>query len=147
MRPRTNTRQPPPDGGPPNRGQPQRYCLGCGYYLDGLSRTRCPECGREFNPNDPKTYGPSQTGDAELILFGMAVFGWFVTVAALAGQHARAVVLLVTILQTVVAAVSWTGRPKCADLEPVRSRLARRAWIASGSYVAIVAADVVCRAL
>jgi hypothetical protein len=38
-------------------------CLGCQYSLRGLTVNRCPECGREFDPNDPKTMwmGPSQT--------------------------------------------------------------------------------------
>ena len=30
-------------------------CLGCDYPLRGLDRTRCPECGREFDPGNPKT--------------------------------------------------------------------------------------------
>jgi hypothetical protein len=31
-------------------------CLGCRYPLRGLSTaTRCPECGREFDPSDPRT--------------------------------------------------------------------------------------------
>jgi len=28
-------------------------CLGCRYSLRGLTTTRCPECGRRFDPNDP----------------------------------------------------------------------------------------------
>jgi predicted RNA-binding Zn-ribbon protein involved in translation (DUF1610 family) len=27
-----------------------KYCLQCGYTLDGLTESRCPECGREFDP-------------------------------------------------------------------------------------------------
>jgi hypothetical protein len=30
-------------------------CLSCNYSLQGLESNRCPECGREFNPNDPWT--------------------------------------------------------------------------------------------
>jgi hypothetical protein len=30
-------------------------CLGCNYLLRGLPENRCPECGREFDPNDPRT--------------------------------------------------------------------------------------------
>ncbi len=32
------------------------YCLDCDYPLDQLSSDRCPECGREFNPDDPSTF-------------------------------------------------------------------------------------------
>src|SRR5436190_23642408 len=31
-------------------------CLQCDYLLRGLTEPRCPECGREFDPADPKTY-------------------------------------------------------------------------------------------
>lgn len=31
-------------------------CIRCGYPLRGLSSARCPECGREFDPADPKTF-------------------------------------------------------------------------------------------
>lgn len=33
-----------------------RYCLGCGYVLDGLPEHRCPECGRPFDPDNPRTF-------------------------------------------------------------------------------------------
>jgi hypothetical protein len=73
-----------------------------------------------------------------MVLLGMALFGWGVTVVALASPHGTAVVMLVSILQAVVGAVSWSGRPKCPDLEPGRYRLARRAWLTSGLYIALV---------
>ena len=34
---------------------PIGLCLDCGYSLRGLPTPRCPECGREFDPLDPKT--------------------------------------------------------------------------------------------
>ncbi len=33
-------------------------CLGCGYALRDLPEPRCPECGRAFDPADPRTFGP-----------------------------------------------------------------------------------------
>jgi hypothetical protein len=33
-------------------------CLQCGYSLRGLPEPRCPECGRAFDPADPRTFGP-----------------------------------------------------------------------------------------
>lgn len=33
-----------------------RRCLDCDYILDGLHAQRCPECGREFDFNDEKTF-------------------------------------------------------------------------------------------
>jgi hypothetical protein len=35
--------------------KPVGLCLDCDYPLQGLQTTRCPECGREFDPNDPCT--------------------------------------------------------------------------------------------
>ena len=31
------------------------FCISCDYPLAGLS-SRCPECGRPFDPNDPNTF-------------------------------------------------------------------------------------------
>ncbi len=33
-----------------------RYCRGCSYDLHALTTPRCPECGRAFDPADPRTY-------------------------------------------------------------------------------------------
>ena len=35
---------------------PQAQCRRCGYPLRGLSRPACPECGRGFDPNNPRSY-------------------------------------------------------------------------------------------
>ena len=32
------------------------YCRGCSYPLNFLPENRCPECGRDFDPADPKTF-------------------------------------------------------------------------------------------
>jgi len=31
-------------------------CWGCGYSLRGLGENRCPECGRGFEPGEPRSY-------------------------------------------------------------------------------------------
>src|SRR5580693_7070002 len=30
-------------------------CISCNYQLRGLVTRRCPECGREFDPDNPET--------------------------------------------------------------------------------------------
>src|SRR5437588_712884 len=36
--------------------EPNPLCLDCNYPLPGLAAsTRCPECGRPFDPADPRT--------------------------------------------------------------------------------------------
>ena len=42
----------PASSGPLLRG---RCCIGCAHELQGLTTDACPECGRPFNPNDPRT--------------------------------------------------------------------------------------------
>lgn len=36
--------------------EPTMYCINCAYALDGLTRNRCPECARPFDPHDAATY-------------------------------------------------------------------------------------------
>ena len=35
---------------------PSIYCIDCGYPLNHLPNPRCPECGRDFDPDDSKTF-------------------------------------------------------------------------------------------
>ncbi len=68
------------------------YCKGCGYRLVGLDpgrvdeparvrrRVACPECGREFEPEDPRTWDyfrPKQEGRIPgwLVMF-LVMTGW-----------------------------------------------------------------------
>lgn len=41
---------------PPTTSPPPRRCLRCGYVLEYLPEPRCPECGRTFDPADPRTF-------------------------------------------------------------------------------------------
>lgn len=42
---------------PPNAAATAaRYCRACLYDLSSLTEPRCPECGRDFNPHDARTY-------------------------------------------------------------------------------------------
>ena len=36
--------------------RPPKYCRQCGYELHGLDQPRCSECGRPFDPHDPRAY-------------------------------------------------------------------------------------------
>ncbi len=40
---------------------PPPTCLDCNYALTGVATPRCPECGREFDPADPATFGPRES--------------------------------------------------------------------------------------
>lgn len=37
---------------------PTFYCPICGYNLTGLTQSRCPECGREFDPKTLASHAP-----------------------------------------------------------------------------------------
>ena len=55
-----------------------RYCRTCGYSLLGLAVcSRCPECGQEFNINDPKTFRrrPRRGSRFYLAFFSIPVVG------------------------------------------------------------------------
>ncbi len=54
-----------------------RYCLTCRYPLCGLVQHECPECGRQFDPLDPRTSSSYPTGD---IRRGLASTGMFMTI-------------------------------------------------------------------
>lgn len=41
------------------------WCLGCGYELVGQEDPRCPECGREFDPDDASTFRSEEDVEAE----------------------------------------------------------------------------------
>src|SRR4051812_43733652 len=36
--------------------QPRLFCRKCGYALVGLPSRCCPECGRAFDPANPRTF-------------------------------------------------------------------------------------------
>jgi len=36
-------------------------CKSCHYSLANLTERRCPECGREFDPSDPRTFSTPKT--------------------------------------------------------------------------------------
>lgn len=38
------------------------FCLGCGYELNGLHESKCPECGRRFDPVDSATFADRPRG-------------------------------------------------------------------------------------
>jgi predicted amidophosphoribosyltransferase len=37
---------------------PLMFCKTCYYALDHLFDQRCPECGRQFDRRDPRTFNP-----------------------------------------------------------------------------------------
>jgi hypothetical protein len=66
-------------------------CRGCNYSLRGLSHFRCPECGREFDPERPRTMKVGRPLDrfAPQLLRPMGrlprVIMWALTVAGVIG--------------------------------------------------------------
>lgn len=57
--------------------EPKR-CITCDYSLHGLSESRCPECGRGFDPSDPETYriGPRRSRLPAVLLCLSIVSPW-----------------------------------------------------------------------
>ncbi|MEM6553601.1 MAG: hypothetical protein AAF750_15905 [Planctomycetota bacterium] len=46
----------------------RRYCKSCDYNLAGIT-TACPECGRSFDPADPKTFNKTTEARYKLLRF------------------------------------------------------------------------------
>ena len=65
-----------------------KRCLDCGYILDHLPESRCPECGRGFDPDDPKTYFTSLRSGRKYVW--LAIAGWMVVGSALVGLDSGA---------------------------------------------------------
>ena len=69
--------------------EPARFCRRCGYELRGLTIPRCPECGRAFDPTNPKTFRRRPIRRwlrhvkraaivlGSIVLLLAAVWGWF----------------------------------------------------------------------
>ena len=55
--PASGNQESPAPAGEPFHLPKGASCLKCGYLLQGLAEPRCPECGRMFDPADPRTYG------------------------------------------------------------------------------------------
>jgi hypothetical protein len=65
--------------------QHRAFCLGCGYALRGLPETRCPECGRGFDPRKPMTMrvpGLNSRPPPKPVPFGIAINLWALTATA-----------------------------------------------------------------
>ena len=48
-----------------------RRCLKCGYVLVGLSGSKCPECGRAFDPNNSATFATEARSGRSLLLWAL----------------------------------------------------------------------------
>ncbi len=80
----------------PDSVPPAMYCRTCGYILAGLSRNRCPECGRPFNPADPRTFrrkpllsGPGLWVKRIALIIAAVVVGFLLLEAGVTGWYYR----------------------------------------------------------
>ena len=58
-----------------------KRCLSCGYDLRTVTRRRCPECARPFDPDDPRTFIWARSPDALAIVLivlsgSLAILFW-----------------------------------------------------------------------
>ena len=86
----------------PLEGELYPRCAGCGYSLEGLPESRCPECGCEFDTANPATFEltpPLRRGIYWLpgVLLAAAVVGVFAAGFWLLGWVVPGLVLGVTV--------------------------------------------------
>lgn len=57
--------------------QPIRVCLACGYPLANVEPGRCTECGRPFDPADPRTVllRPPGSVSGRRVVFACIILG------------------------------------------------------------------------
>jgi len=78
-------------------------CKTCHYPLANLAENRCPECGREFDPNDPSTVDLSTMRPGTRVAIRIAI----------------AAVLLIGLLTGVVAIyVYWSFSSAFSNFHP-----------------------------
>ncbi len=68
-------------------------CLSCKYDLRNLTENRCPECGRIFDPDDPRTFRDTSRKHrrwwiVELVIFS-AVFYLIIVTLIVADEYGR----------------------------------------------------------
>lgn len=49
-------------------------CLSCDYDLSNLTEHRCPECGRAFDPRNPKTFSTITPAEKKEMLLGFLIW-------------------------------------------------------------------------
>ena len=69
-------------------------CLSCHYDLRNLPENRCPECGREFDPNDLSSFDSDERRERAF----QKAFGWIMTLYSGAGL----ILMFVGVLKVVV---------------------------------------------
>lgn len=89
-----------------------RRCLTCGYTLDGLSGKRCPECGREFDAIDPRTFRWDPPIDKD---HARTKNGWIVSLVYAAPQIVSLVFWMRHAMNPSVA-LPWGGVVRWASL-------------------------------
>ena len=60
-----------------------RCCIECAHDLRGITTKTCPECGRPFNPDDPRTTGTIGTNRYRRWLIGTSVLLYYASWLAL----------------------------------------------------------------
>lgn len=92
-------------------------CISCKYDLSRLAEHRCPECGREFDPNDSRTF--TETGHSGprlrfLAILWMLAFvigcglGWrYFLPSPAATLELLAVALVAFVFASMVTALLW----------------------------------------
>lgn len=137
---------------------PSALCGGCNYPLRGLAEPRCPECGRGFDPNDPRTMnlGRPTTALARWALAppgrplaGLALFAAAFTLAATSVPGSYVLVLLSAVLLWCVCGAWWLLRVLTAVVVDLiyRRRAQRSAgglwrWGVAPALVALTVAAV-----
>jgi hypothetical protein len=106
---------------------PDAVCIQCGYRLIGLPQSRCPECGRGFDPDDRGTY--HVPGDARSTLVATLRRGWKRFVAA---WFAPPSVPYLIVLAVVASSWTWHSSSWNGLRESLSADSDRQLWRLAG---------------
>ena len=97
-------------------------CLTCGYLLRDLPAPTCPECGRDFDPNDPKSYDaePLRNKRRKWVRRGVVVAGIVVLLIAFAPHRIMQSSITFTCAQCQEANTVYRFEPRPPDWIGIR---------------------------
>ena len=88
-------------------------CLGCQYDLANLPEHRCPECGKIFDPSDPRTFDPKRapvwSAKVDLVVLLVAAASPLIVLWALLGIvwgqwiHFASLIISLVLMVSVIA--------------------------------------------
>jgi hypothetical protein len=80
------------------------FCKACKYELRGAASRRCPECGRPFDPADPRTFHRHRD---EPLRGAVAVMTQIIGIVGATAAGVIALVIAIVVIWRLVVVLRW----------------------------------------